>query len=349
MAESWSSQLEPIIKLIINEHFSSDRQLYNIADVQTFVESCEPIRKLSNDIKEQLVVMANATKIVFFQLIKHCAVEKNINLATISFDELGLSQIKPNFNQIMESLKITCKEIKENIQGVRENVAPHNSLVNSLSPILNEKFKLLINSVFANSTIKLTIAFLESCRKRPKLATMSTFQNVDADLKKAISQFNVTTHHMKNAEFLLDQLRQTVTNAIKSNPNNKNLLRFAIKLGCPMPFAAISHIANGAHLILIDTNYGTGFWVYVYDKDADFEKNEPILKYSTNATAKLEVKLRCINDQFFICRADAARYRDIELINNCFFYESFIDKMKHRAKYFSKHELSFREFLIEKL
>jgi hypothetical protein len=178
---------------------------------------------------------------------------------------------------------------------------------------------------------------------------MSTFQNVDTDLKKAISEFNVTTHHMKNAEFLFDQLRRTVFDVIKSNPNNKNLLRFAVKLGCPMPLAAIPHIADAAHLILIDAKYGTGFWVYVYDQNADFEKNEPIFKYSTEATGKLVVKLRCINDQVFMCRADAVRYSDIELVNDCFFYESFIDKMKHRAKYFPKHELSFREFLIEKL
>lgn len=349
LAESWLSRLEPIIKTITDTYFANNPKRYNAADVQTLIEGSQAIRRLTNEVNEQLAIMANATKIVFSQVIKYCAVEKAINLATLSLDELGLSKIKLNIDQIAESLKITCEDIRNIVQELNEDTSSSDNLAIGVQKFLKEKFKLLVNFVFIDPTIKLTSAFLESCRKHPQLATMFAFHEVDNDLKKAISEFTVSTQQKKNAEFLIDQLRQTVTDMIKSNPDNKQLLRFAVKLGCPLPVAAIKHIADAAHLILADNNYGAGFQVFVYTKDANFEAKQPFLTFVTKKGGKLCVELRCINDQFFICRADSIKYPGIDSINDCFFYESFIKKMTHRKYCFPKHELSFRELLLQKL
>lgn len=102
----------------------------------------------------------------------------------------------------------------------------------------------------------------------------------------------------------------------------------------------IKLIANIVHSIFTENKYSTGFWVLIYSETADFAKDKLILKFSTNQTAKMEVKLRCINNQFFLCHTN---------INAHAFYENLMNKMRHLRKCFPDHQNSFREELIKRL
>jgi hypothetical protein len=348
-AVSWLSQMEPIIKTIVYTYFANTRNCLSRADVQAVLESSQAIRKLKNEATEHLVVLANISKVVFFQLIKHYVIQQNANLATLSLGELGLSQVPNNFDRLAESIKMACEEIQEDIQDNKSNASSSENLVTLVQGALQEKLKALVNSVFVDPTIKLTSAFLESCRNRPQLATMSAFKNEDTALKRAIFDFNVSTHNKKSTEFLLDQLRKTVIDMLTSNPDDKELLRFAIKFGFPLPLAAAKPIADAAHSIFAQNKYGTGFWVLIFAKDADVAKDKPILKFATKNTAKMEVQLRCDNNQFFLCRADFIKYSGDDNINGRFFYESLMEKMRHLRGCFPKHEISFRELIIQNI
>ncbi|CAF3989486.1 unnamed protein product [Adineta steineri] len=346
-ALSWMSQAKSIISTIAEKHFANIHNSLSYTDIQAVVEGGRAISKLKTEATEHLVVLANITKVVFFQVIKHYAVQRNTNLTTLSLSELGLSQTKHNFDQLAESIKMICEEIQETVENNNPNVYSSNDLIINVQNILQEKLKTLVDSVFIDPTIKLTSAFLESCRNHPQLATMSAFSKEDTALKKAISDFNASTQNKKNAEFLLHQLHKVVIDMLTSHPNDKELLKFAIKFGFPLPLAAMKPIASTVHSIFSKNNYSTGFWLLAYAEDADFEKNQPILKYATADTAKMQIKLRCVNDQLFICRTDFMKYSGSDDINGCFFYESLMEKMKHLKKCFPNHELSFRELLIQ--
>ena len=348
-AESWLSQVKPVITTIVHTYFAKMSNSLDRADVQAVLESGQAIQKIKTEATEHLVVLANITKVVFFQVIKHYTVERSVNLATLSLSELGLSQTKHNFAQLSESIKMICEEIHESIDHNNLNASTTMDLATNIEYILQQKLRTLVDSVFVDPTIKLTSAFLESCRNRPQLATMFAFSKEDIALKKAFSDFNVSTQNQKNAEFLLHQLHKAVNNMLTYNPDNRELLRFAIKFGFPLPLAAAKPIASAVHSIFTDNQYGTGFWLSVFAEDADFEKDAPILKFATKITGKLKVNLRCINDQLFLCRADFIKYCDSDDINGCYFYESLMATMKHLRKCFPKHEVSFRELLIKNI
>ena len=136
---------------------------------------------------------------------------------------------------------------------------------------------------------------------------------------------------------------------LRLRPNDKVLLKFAIKFAFPFPVATIKPIANAVHSIFAKQNYATGFFIQVFSENADFNKDEPILSISTNDTAKLIINLRCINDRFFLCRADCLKNGDNDNMMGYFFYENLMAKMKHLRKCFPDHEISFRQLLIEHL
>ena len=347
-ADSWLSQAKPMIHTSVHSYFANNSRCFTLTDLRTTIENEQTLRKLKSEVTEHLSVLANVNKVVFFQLIKRYAVEKNANLATLSLSELKLSQLKHNFDQISEILKMTCEEIQETINEKNLNLTSSENLTTVLETFFQEEFRSLANSIFTDPTIKLISAFLESCRQRPQLATMAEFNKEDITLKKAISDLNFVTQTKKNAEFLLDQLYTITNDMLVLNPNDKMLLKFSIKFGFPIPVLALKPIAAIVQSIFVDHGYSTGFWVLVFSEDAKLNENKPIVEFSTSATAKMKVKLRCVNNRVFLCRADCLKLCG-ETNINVNFYENLMDKMKHLRKYFPDHHNSFREELIKRL
>lgn len=346
-AECWLSQATLIIETIVNDYFADSLCCYTRADIQTAIADGQLLHKLKRDVTEHLSVLANINKVVFFQLIKQYAVENNVNLATLPLSELGLSQVQHDFNQIAETIKMTCEEIQEIINSTNLNTSSSDNLTTILENIFHEEFKVLANSICIDPTIKLVSAFLASCRQQPQLATMAAFNKEDAALKKAISDLNFITNRKKNAEFLLEQLRATVNDVLRSNPNDKILLKFAIKFGFALPMDAIKSISDVVQSIFAKNGYSTGFKVLVFAEDSNYNTDKPVLEFATEKTAKLVVKLQCFDNQFFLCRADSVKNSKEMNTNESCFYENLMNVMKHLRKCFPDHQASFREELIK--
>lgn len=350
--ECWLFQVKPVVQMIVQQRFNKINKHYNRIDVQSAIENGQVLRRLTNEVTEHLTVLANINKVVFFQLIKHYAVQRDANLSTLPLHELDLTKKKHNVEQIKETLMMTCEQIEETIENETFETSSSDNLTSSIEEILHEHLKSLVHRVFIDPTIKLVSTFLETCRQRPQLATMFAFNEEDKNVKKAIADFNASTQTKKNAEFLFDELRRRIIEMLRLSPQNKTLLKFAIKSRFPLPTATIEPIANIVESMFSKKGFqSTGFWVSIYSYDDQIESkgNEPIRRIKTNDKAKMDVHLRCFNDQFYLCGADCLKNVDNESMSPYFFYENLISKMKNLRKCFPDHDVSFRQFLLENL
>ncbi|KAE9548231.1 hypothetical protein FO519_008556, partial [Halicephalobus sp. NKZ332] len=163
----------------------------------------------------------------------------------------------------------------------------------------------------------------------------------DAVLKKAISNDHFENKTQTKVLFLRKELITFVFDRIRYSPNNKKLLKHAIKYGYPLPLEVMKTVADAIEIAITEAQfYKSGFVLIVTSEEKE------VINYKTKSSGKMKISLEAHGGKLYLCQKDFQENTGLpgteEGKKLPFIFEAYIGTFKHLTPKFAKKEETMR-------
>jgi hypothetical protein len=230
----------------------------------------------------------------------------------------------------------------------------HKSWKDAFKAVFNELARKKIESAFVKNTISVILNYIASMRNANMGPSEAQFEFVQEDkqLKQALLDYAHSNKSKRKTQFLIGELHKLTSELIElpssDNRMKLELIKHSIKYGYPLPMSAAKPVADAFDRFLKKSKiYSAGLTLIISD---DTEQNVALSYKIGDGKAKMH--MRHFNGSVFICQADYRASIGMsdqmnEEVDNAFFYEAFIARMKMYKSNFPKQAETLRAGLLE--
>jgi hypothetical protein len=346
---------------------------YSIDFVKSYLKTTDALNSFNsfeNELKNLLNFYAWDKQILYFKQIKASfktqeSILDRVNLIKIEGIPLDMQfYIEDAIDQIFQELQNRFddegyeSESSENKANEMQLCSMIESLQsNSWKGALKELFislaKKEINLVFIDKTIAIVLGYIASLRdtNMAQSEAQLNFTQEDKSLKQALLEYSSSNQLQQKTQFLMGELHFVTRTLIDCGDINehKKIIKNSIRYGYPLPISSASIIILAFHNFLNRSKvYSGGIEVEITD-----DNNNAVAKHKVDE-GKAKFAIQHFNGLIFVCQSDyrasiGMSDKIYDEVDNAFFYEGFILKMKYLKNHFPKKAETLREGLLKEI